>query len=150
MTPYQEEVQEVLLKGSQQFYQTVVFFATRLSTNQTPKQGRRCSVQEFRADEMVGKCAQLHIYIYSILTILESNLFKDILFLSLSTASSDSRFHRNRRSFSENSEKLSISLSRDIGSNPNQGMKSHLIAVASMARFILETDHPSRQIIRLV
>jgi len=42
------------------------------------------------------------------------------------------RFHRNRRSFSEIAEKLSTRLSRDIGSNPNQGMKSHLIAVASI------------------
>lgn len=44
MTLYQEEVQEMLVKGSQQFYQTVVFFVTRLSTNQTPKLGKRCIV----------------------------------------------------------------------------------------------------------
>ena len=52
----------MLLKGSQQFYQTVAFFChkTKYKPNTKTRETMH-SVQEFRADKTVRKCAQLHM-----------------------------------------------------------------------------------------
>ena len=53
----------MLLKGSQQLYQTVAFFVTRLTKNKPNTKTRETmhGAQEFRADKTVRKCAQLDI-----------------------------------------------------------------------------------------